>query len=63
MFMHVGSNHSANSMLTVWAAGSREPKNQKPFSLDDALVQSLVKNIAPQAEGPEGAQPRLDVQA
>lgn len=61
--MQVGSNHSASSMLTVWAAGSRDTKNQKAVSLDDALVQSLVKNITPKAENTDTAQPRLDVQA
>lgn len=48
-------------MLTVWAAGSREAAKEKRVSLDDTLVQALVKNIAPQA--PSSEEPRLDVQA
>jgi hypothetical protein len=48
--MQVRHNPSANSMLTVWAASAKQEQRPATLGLDEALVQSLVRNLSTQQD-------------
>jgi hypothetical protein len=57
--MHIHSRYSANTIMTVWSA-AKKPTEPTRATLDDALLESFVRRLAPPASDVALAQPQED---